>query len=215
MKKLLPKSLLPYQQQIVILIVAVTLSCAMLAMSYSHYSQAQQNNAQLLAQQSLLSQDIEQLIEDKKLISEVGDNFNYLQAQGFFGDEDRLSWGEALKITAQRLKLPSLKYSIRPQQQITNIGGQTLPSLQLSQSIMDIEAELMHEGDFMTLSEQLSRLSGLFRVQDCQLDRVENISTSVLQKNINLKCSLAWHTVKHVEVDDAMPGDEFNPELFE
>lgn len=192
------------------LIIASIASVSILGIGYAHYSDAQLKNEQAMTQQRQLNRETDQLRKNKDFLDKTGTSFVHIKAQGFFGEEDRLSWGETLKITAQRLKLPSLKYSIRPQQQLQDIGSGYSPALSLSQSIMDIEADLLHEGDFITLSEQLSELPGLFRVLDCELSKEKEISLSQPNKNISLKCSLAWHTVKHSTVED---GEMFEDDI--
>lgn len=208
------KNLAPYTRQLIFVAVAVVISIVILVSSYSHYSHAKQKKAQAIAQQDHLYWEINQYIEDKRFLDNIGQSFEQIKAQGFFGEEDRLSWAEAIKTTAQRLKLPNLKYSIRPQQEIADVGDGISPDLLVSQSIMDIEADLLHEGDFITMSEQLSRMPGLFRVLACDLRKEKEITLTEPSKNIGLKCSLAWNTAKYSPREDTFEDDEFDLEFF-
>lgn len=214
MNKINTQALKPYSVQLILVAIATIVSIAILGAGYYYYTDAKQKNTQAIALQDSIYRDIDQLIENKRFLDNAGDSFTRIQAQGFFGDEDRLAWAETLKTTAQNLKLPNLKYSIRPQQAVSNIGPGVSPALHLSESIMDIEADLLHEGDFIEISKQLTKMPGLFRVQGCELNKAKEISLTEPAKNIALKCSLAWHTVKHSPIDDADIDGEFDPDLL-
>lgn len=149
-----------------------------------------------------------------RLLKDSGDSFTRLKAQGFYGEEDRLSWSETLKTTAQRLKLPKFKYSIRPQQNLPTIGPGYTPALLLSQSIMDIEADLLHEGDFIEISEQLSNMPGLFRVLGCELTKEKNVTLTEPHKNVALKCLQAWYTLQYSPEDEEMLVDDIDMEVI-
>lgn len=196
-------ALKPYSGQIVSLAISLSVSVAIVGVSYAWFKDAEAKLERAETQKRQLVLDIDQLRERQDFLAKADVSFEQVKSQGFFGDEDRLSWGEALKATAQRLKLPSLKYSIRPQMQISSVSPAYSPALILSESIMDIEAHLLHEGDFISLSEELSKLPGLFRVVDCNITKEKEIIITEPNKNISLKCSLAWHTVKYVESSES------------
>ena len=204
----------PYTRQLVILLIACVVSVSVLSIGHTRYNDAHSQKEQAITRVNQLNRETSQLEESQVFLDKTGMSFRNIQTQGFYGEEDRLLWGETLKATAQRLKLPKFKYSIRPQQQIGTVGSGFSPSLSLSQSIMDIEADLLHEGDFVSISEQLSKMPGLFRVIDCELIKEKEISLTEPNKNVSLKCSLAWHTVKHVVVDEEMIEDDIDLEFM-
>mgnify|MGYP006921596067 CR=1 FL=1 len=209
------KNLKPYTLQLVMLVAASAISVIMLLAGLDYYSSTKQKHAEIDALQHRLHREIDQLTAGRELLKNTGESFALIQNLGFFGAEDRLSWGEVLKTTAKRLKLPELRYSVSPQQRVGNLGIRLSPSLKLSQSIMDIEAGLLHEGDLITLSEQLLQAPGLFRVLGCDLQKEKEISLRQLTKNISLRCSLAWNTVAYFPEQDDATGDEIAREDYQ
>jgi cell division protein FtsL len=208
------KNLKPYARQLLMLLLASAISLAILLIGVNHYNRVEQKNEQILIRQDELHREIQQLTANQKFLKNTGESFKYIQSLGFFGAEDRLSWAETLKRTAHLLKLPELKYSISPQQQVSGLGEGLAPSLQLSQSVMNIEAGLLHDGDFITLSEQLSLAPGLFRVLGCDLQKENEIALTKPVKNISLKCALAWNTLAYSPEDDVSAEDEFDEAFF-
>lgn len=208
------KNLKPYARQLLMLLLASTISLAILLMGVNHYNHIKQKNNQILIRQDELLHEIQQLTANQKFLKNTGESYKHIQSLGFFGAEDRLSWAETLKRTAHLLKLPELKYSISPQQRVDNLGEGLPPSLQLSQSVMNIEAGLLHDGDFITLSEQLALAPGLFRVLGCDLQKEKEIALTKPAKNISLKCALAWNTLAYSPEEDDIAEDELDEAFF-
>lgn len=197
MKKNYKLNLETYKKELIVVAVMVLLSTVLLIAAYSINQATSQQYKQLLSELDLLNSEVSEFVEEKKLLADIGTRFKGIQLNGFYGDEDRLSWGESLKDVSQRLKLPNLKYSIAPQEQVLDVAIGHLPSLTVSQSIMKIEADLLHEGDFLTISEVLSKQPGTYRLLGCELDKAEEVSIRKIQKNVSLNCTLAWYTVKY------------------
>jgi len=204
------KKLRPYTWPLVILLIACGISSVIIMLGLNAYSDAKQKTFEVLSLQDQLYRDIERLSSDKAFLERMGESFERIQALGFFAEEDRLSWAEVTKKTAQRLKLPGLKYSIAPQHYVYSLSDGSSSVLQLSQSVMMIEADLLHEGDFIVLSKQLSLAPGLFRILNCDLEKADEIALEQLRKNISLKCSLAWHTLTLSSAAE----DSFDEELL-
>ena len=58
-------------------------------------------------------------VEKNQIIGEFESNFIILVNQGVVGAEDRLSWFETIQDTAKKRGMPSVKYSISAQNDIT------------------------------------------------------------------------------------------------
>jgi len=187
----------PYKKELKFAVVAVLTSILLVGYSYSSNGNTFEYYEKLNGQRSGLKVEVDGLVEARDLLADIGTQFENIKVQGFYGDEDRLSWVEVLKVVSDRLKLPNLKYSISPQEKILKISDNSVPGFFLSQSIMSIEADLLHEGDMLDISEALSMQPGLFRLQGCELNKGESSSVYKNKKNMTLKCSLAWHTVEY------------------
>jgi len=197
MVKMPQKKIELYKSELIIVAFACLLSIALLVMSVDVNKAARHELEQLVFKKDAQVNKINNLMATQQMLKDIGSKFEALKSNGFYGSEDRLPWAEALKDSSQRLKLPNLKYSISPQEKVEKLAISFLPSLMLSQSVMNIEADLLHEGDLLSLSEALSTQLGLYRVVGCELEKGDDISVNTIQKNVSLKCSLAWHTLKY------------------
>ncbi|MEW4981637.1 MAG: hypothetical protein AB1Y26_00190 [Cycloclasticus sp.] len=179
------------------LIGVMTLSAFILTLSLFYMGNIDEQMLRVLAKQGQLNGDIDRLMEDEAILNEIGDSFSALKVKGFYGEEDRLAWTEVLKQLSEELTLPNFKYSIAPQREVSNIGSGFQSRLGLSESMMSIEADLLHEGDFVTIAQQLSDFApGVFRVKECKMTKGDVISFHQIKRNVGISCSLAWYTVK-------------------
>jgi hypothetical protein len=186
-----------FKSEILQLIAAVIFSCVILAVGYLYVESVEEQKLEVINKQSELYRDIDRLIQNETILNNSGELFDKLKVKGFYAEEDRLAWTELLKDVSEQLKLPSFRYSISPQQSISNIGSGYPSNIGLSESVMEIEADLMHEEDFLTISQELSSFApGAFRVKECNLIREANIVTNQIKRNVGLKCSLGIYTIK-------------------
>jgi len=201
-----------YKKELSIAVIAALVSVLLVAFSYNSKSNSFQRYEQLSNEKAGLKNEVNYLVEAKSLLANIGTRFEDIKVQGFYADEDRLPWVEVLKVVSERLKLPNLKYSISPQEKIPEISDSSFPGLVLSQSIMSIDADLLHEGDLLNISEALSKQPGLFSVQGCELNKTEGTSVRKIQRNMVFKCSLAWYTVKYTP-DETMVDEDLELDM--
>jgi len=185
-----------FKLELLQLLSAIVFTALILTLSSLYMDDVDQEIFSVTSQQSRLNAEIDRLIEDEALLNKMGGRFEILKERGFYGIEDRLAWTEILKQVSERLKLPNFKYSIQPQQDISNIGPGFQANLGLSESVMRIEADLLHEADFSTIVQQLNDFApGSFRVGECKITKEGAISLSRINRNFSINCSLAWYTV--------------------
>ncbi|MEW5057817.1 MAG: hypothetical protein AB1Y25_09335 [Cycloclasticus sp.] len=185
-----------FKLELLQLLSAIVFTTLILTLSGLYMDDADQKMLSLTSQQGRLNAEINRLIEGEALLNKMGGTFEALIDRGFYGIEDRLAWTEILKQVSERLKLPNFRYSIQPQQDISNIGSGFQANLGLSESVMIIEADLLHEADFSTIIQQLNDFApGFFRVGECKITKEGAISLSRINRNFSINCSLAWYTV--------------------
>jgi len=178
------------------LLAAIVFTAFILTLSTFYKDDIDQKVISVTSQQGQLNAEIDRLIEDEALLNDIGATFELLKEKGFYGIEDRLAWTEVLKQVSEQLKLPSFKYSIEPQHDISNIGSGFQSNLGLSESVMEIEADLLHEADFSTVVQQLNDFApGVFRVDECKIIKEGVISLNQIKRNLSMNCTLAWYTV--------------------
>lgn len=181
--------------------------------SYLSYQTAKKSYISLTNQVSQGERALIKLTTKKELITRYSASFSELQKNKFYGDEDRLLWGEALKAITKYRQLSSLRYSIGAQQRIENIGQEFSPPLRLSQSMMEINADLGHEGDFIDIIDTLISLPGMVRIVNCNIKKSLKVKIAAEEKNLELTCTLAWLSVSesadiNTEINDALDVGE-------
>lgn len=213
MNRIQKKQLKRYKNELILVALAGFVSITLLGVSFSFNNEITGELEQLKYENAVHNRKINDLVDAKQLLKDIGSKFDAIKINGFYGNEDRLSWAEALKGSSLRLKLPNLKYSISPQETVMELAVGFLPGLLLSQSIMKIEADLLHEGDLLSLSAALSAEPGLYRLLGCELEKGDDISVNTIQKNVSLTCSLAWYTVKHDSSQDSPIEEDIDLEI--
>ena len=135
------------------------------------------------------------LLNDTLLIERYHDDFKSLSSSGFLDKENRLSWIEQLERTANRLQLPNLRYQIDPQHQADSERFLAPENVDLLQSSLSFESSLLHEGDLVTLIEDLEGLSsGLLVIERCELSKAaKNFDVSGAH-NFNANCDISLYT---------------------
>ncbi len=138
---------------------------------------------------------------DRSLYSQYVARFEDLKRRGVIGAEPRLNWVEALEQVNQDLRLPVLRYEIEPQRPLA-FEAQRFDSriLHAFRSTMRFEAGLLHEGDLVSLLDELRRLTnGRFEVRDCEIE-LSNPARGIVfdprTANLLARCALDWYTLQ-------------------
>ena len=186
------------RRPLIILVVAVVISAAVVAAGY-HYEDVQQEKYQtalstLRSTHKLYSS----IVNDIDLLEQYRSLYSEYKSSGLIGQERRLSWIESLESTNQVLRLPTLGYSLNPQETFERPGFQLKRGVSVMSSPMDLEIGLLHEEDMFALLEGL-RLSiqNLFTVDSCSIIRQTGVGRSLDTRRSNLRssCSIRWVTI--------------------
>jgi len=192
-----------FKVRIIQLLLVTVFAGLILTGAFLYAGDIDKQKADALHQQSQINSDIDRLIEDDNIVRSMSASFLQLKSKGFYAQEDRLAWTEVLKQLSEQLKLPNFKYSISPQKIISNIGSGFQSDLELAESLMEIEADLLHEGDFVSITEQLSVFApAVFNVSECHIEKEKLIVLKQIKRNIGLRCTLAWYTVKPLPIQE-------------
>ncbi len=138
------------------------------------------------------------MVNDIDLLEQYRNLYSGYKSSGLVGTERRLSWIESLENTNKVLKLPTLTYSLLPQEEFIRPGLKVKSGVELNGSAMELTMGLLHEEDILAVLEGL-RLSikNLFTVESCSLSRSSKIGVPLDTKNTNLssKCTIRWVTI--------------------
>ncbi len=135
--------------------------------------------------------------EEERLIKTYYPAFVKLYDQGILGEENRLSWIEALKGAGDKIKLPTLNYQVAAQVVHSPAFALDLGPYQLHASSMSLNMQLLHEGDLFQFFESLDRQAeGLYHVSSCRLTRSNaGIIIAPDAANITAQCELEWLSI--------------------
>jgi len=138
------------------------------------------------------------MVNDIDLLEQYRNLYSGYRSSGLIGEERRLSWIESLENTNKVLKLPTLTYSLLPQEKFTRPGLKVKSGVKLSGSPMELTMGLLHEEDLLAVLEGL-RLSikNLFTVESCSLRRSSDIGVpfDTERTNLSSRCTIRWVTI--------------------
>jgi hypothetical protein len=138
------------------------------------------------------------IVNDIDLLEQYRALYNDYKTTGLVGKERRLSWIESLESTNEVLRLPTLTYSLFPQEKFERPGFVVKSDVSVLSSPMDMSMGLLHEEDLFALLEGLRlSISNLFTVDSCSMNRLTTIDVPLDTKRSNLAtdCKIRWVTV--------------------
>ena len=141
-------------------------------------------------------------IQRRQILEKFEESFITLENSGIAGNEDRLNWVDAISAIALNHKIPNLKYTIDKQIKIkSNNLSSRYPDIDIFKSTMNLNMQLLHEGDLFTILNNLDIYAkGLFDVQNCSIARNTAQNKSLPDKdtdeNFSAVCVLNWYTMK-------------------
>ena len=188
-----------YLQQAIIVLILAVIVAVLMAIAADRYRTTQKNGYdQSLATLQSTYRDYNQLVNDIDLLEQYRTLFIGYKSTGLVGDERRLSWIESLKRTNAKVRLPLMRYQLRPQEKFQRPGLTLKNGVALSSAPMMLSMDLLHEEDILTVFETL-RLSiqNLFTVDSCILSRRGAVGRSLdtQRANLSANCVIRWLTI--------------------
>lgn len=144
--------------------------------------------------------------DEKAIIVQYVDKYRQLQQAGIIGDEQRINWLDALRIANERTDLFGINYAVGVQQAYPYAAEFDPGQISLRQSVMKLEFRLLHEADLLRFFEALrAQGGGLFHLESCAMQRIEQTAALRYQPNIAANCELAWITATPVTASGGRP----------
>ena len=139
--------------------------------------------------------------QEEKNIREFYPDYSKLYDEGIIGREHRLNWIEVLRNSGREIKMPSVDYQITSQTEYDNQFPLSQGNYKIYVSSMDLNLQLLHEGDLLQLMDNLNQQAkGLFSIRSCELIRKSDIiKRSTTTNNIDAKCKLDWFNIKKMD----------------
>lgn len=147
------------------------------------------------------------LINKNNIFVEYAKKYKQLKHKGIIGQENRLTWIEALQETNNSLKLPSLQYTISPQIDYPlELIGPDFYDVSIKKTNMGINMGLLHEEDMLNILTGLqNKARGHFLIDQCtitpsDIPTFDNIDVS--KPILNADCNIHWLQVTLLTPDN-------------
>ena len=138
------------------------------------------------------------LVEDLDLLLQYTQKYDSYKSTGLLGDERRLTWIETLESINEKLRLPTLTYSLNPQESFTANQLRVEKNVTINSTPMGLNMALLHEQDLLSVFENIdSEIANLFTIDSCKISRLSGKDTALNTKKANLSsnCLMRWITV--------------------
>jgi hypothetical protein len=135
--------------------------------------------------------------QEEKLLRDYYPQFVKLYNQGVIGREKRLNWIESLRQAGEKIKLPTLNYSINSQEEHIPEYNINYSGYTLYRSSMELNLGLLHEGDLFKLLDYINRTAdGVYTISECDFKmNGKEIKFKSDHANISASCLLYWITI--------------------
>lgn len=139
---------------------------------------------------------------EKETIIEYLPVYNNLLARGFIGEERRIEWIERLRQIHGQYNLFSIDYSIGQQEKYKPSFVQNMGNHVMNRSVMELQLDMLHEGDLINLLEDLHKDTPPFMVRDCEITRPigAEINSKKVVANLKAACEIDWVTLRDPEL---------------
>jgi hypothetical protein len=167
---------------------------------YANNYQSQQQQA-LELQRMQLNQARQKLLssgQEREMIVQYLPQYQHLLATGFVGEEKRIEWIETLRQIHLQHKLFSIDYNIGQQAiahptYLPNLGGFIMHA-----STMHLDFGMLHEGDLLTLLENMRAQFNTFVVREGTVSKPSGakINATILTDYLKASCEIDWITLR-------------------
>jgi len=186
------------RRPLIVLGVAALIASALVAIGYQYEKAQDEQYQQALSTLKSTHAQYRTVVNDIGLIEQYRTLYTDYKASGLVGEERRLIWIESLEDTNEVLRLPTLTYSLHPQEDFERPKFKAKSGVAVKSSPMELTMGLLHEEDLFVLLESLREsIKTLFTVDSCSVLRQSSIERSLSTKTTNLqgKCTIRWVTI--------------------
>ena len=160
-----------------------------------------EHESAMQAQQNLLNQARQKYQSsgmERDAIVQYLPIYNQLLTDGFIGEERRIEWIEILRQIHAQHKLFSIDYKISLQENYSPAFFGNLGNFTLHRSVMRLDLEMLHEGDLLTLLDDLRAQPTPFIVRDCEMKQISGmpINPNNVKANLKATCEIDWLTLR-------------------
>jgi hypothetical protein len=139
---------------------------------------------------------------EKETIIQYLPEYNTLLSDGFIGEERRIEWIERLRQIHSQYNLFSIDYSIGQQEKYTPSFVANMGNHVMNRSVMELQLDMLHEGDLINLLQDLHENTPPFMVRECEITRPigAEVNTKKVAANLKADCEIDWITLRDPEL---------------
>ena len=182
-----------------LLIVAVVLALCAGGVWYTSRLLTQSRTALAAAQGQLdeARKRVQQSGDERDTISNYVGPYMALAERGVVGEEQRLSWVDALREANNQAKLFGVEYEVGAQQPYAFAGEAQAGGIPVQQSVMKLKFGILYEDDLLGFFRSLQAQNvGSFSVNQCVLERLtRELSRPSNAPTLRAECDVAWITI--------------------
>ena len=186
------------KRTLIVFVVSILLAIAFIVMGIEYERGKIENYQQAKSSLSTAHVKYKKLVEDIDLLAQYTIAYDEYKSNGLLGSERRLSWIETLETVNEKLKLPSLNYSLQPQESYKAPKLKVEKNVLVNSTPMNLKIDNLHEEDLFSVSEEIrSSISNLFTIESCEFNRKtqNNEPLNTKKANFTSNCLLRWITV--------------------
>jgi len=194
------------ERAMITLCIVVVLAVVAVVYAYWFLVQGEDQEKRGQRQLQMINKKIASAQDSVDLLISYQDQFLEFLAGGVVGTEQRLSWIETLKSSSLRYRIPKTSYRIEARERVEpnklGIDSAVSSALPLYHTRMDLEMDVLHEGEILALLTALQRdAKGVFTTQKCSFTRTGERLNWDLSANFRVMCFLDWYTIEHPRAD--------------
>ena len=175
-------------------------SLTAVAASYMYLDNVNEKEGKAKRSAFVWKNKINQAKENNRLIVLYEKPYHELIDNNIVGEENRLSWFEALQSTASSRGLGVFRFTTGSQAKVNPRGlDAAFKDIDIYKSIMTLNMQVSHEGDiFAVFNDLQSNAKGLYSVDNCQVENIVTNRSADIDIGTMLKasCELSWHTIR-------------------
>ncbi|THB70971.1 MAG: hypothetical protein D6B28_07945 [Gammaproteobacteria bacterium] len=196
------------KRSINILIVVLAVACLITGVSYYINEESSLKFRNEKNNLDSIKSNYEDLINRNNIFVEYAKKYQLLKIKGVIGQENRLTWIEALQETNKTLKLPSLQYTISPQQDYPlELIGNDFFDVQVKKTAMSINMGLLHEKDMINILASLqNKARGHYLIDECSITPSQIPKTiddiEITKPILTADCDIHWLQVTLLTPDN-------------
>jgi hypothetical protein len=179
-------------------------SAALFALAFALYGLANYysatQNSKLAFEKANLQGVLQQQNDAEAALQKIkafDNKYKHYKENRIIGEEDRLNWIEVMDQISKQHHIPSLQFKVDKRDIADGAEFQLESSeLHLYKSKMVMTMDLLHEGDLLTIIQELRKNAhGLFVFDDCTIESTHNIDPAELLPGAKGSCTVMWYTV--------------------